>query len=273
MGRLALGTRQHANEEETSCDAPPTNTSFPAGSTCTPAPWSRCVLNQDGEIVLHRHMKAAPDTFLQAMAPYREALVVCVECLFTWSWLADLCTPEGLPVVLGHALYLQAIHGGKANNDPIAAHQIAVLRRGGMRPQADGSPAERRATRDVRRRRRHLLRQQAELLAHLPQTNRQDHLPEIGKKLAYQANREGVARRFPDPAVQKSLDVDLTLLDSDDRWLTDRALALVRTAQEHEAQPCYRLRAIPGLGKILALVRLYEIHDSRRFPRVPDCVS
>ena len=54
-----------------------------------------CVLNQHGEILLHRNMKAAPEPFLQAIAGYREDLVVCVECIFTWYWLADLCTREG----------------------------------------------------------------------------------------------------------------------------------------------------------------------------------
>jgi hypothetical protein len=47
-------------------------------STCTPAPWSLCILDQDGEIVLHRHMKAAPEPFLKAMAPSREDLVGAV---------------------------------------------------------------------------------------------------------------------------------------------------------------------------------------------------
>jgi hypothetical protein len=46
---------------------------------------SLCILNQEGEILLHRHMKAAPVPFLQAIAPYRDDLVVCVECLFTWD--------------------------------------------------------------------------------------------------------------------------------------------------------------------------------------------
>ena len=107
---------------------------------------SLCVLNQEGEVLLHRKMQAGPDPFLKAIAPYREDLVVCVECLFTWYWLADLCAQEGLPVVLGHALSMKAIHGGKAKHEKIDAHKIAVLRRGGMLPQAYVYPAERRAT-------------------------------------------------------------------------------------------------------------------------------
>jgi transposase len=232
-----------------------------------------CVLNQAGEVLLHRNMKASPEPFLKAIAPYREDLVVCVECIFTWSWLADLCTQEGIAFVLGHALYMKAIHGGKAQNDKIDAHKIAVLLRGGMLPQAYVYPADMRATRDLLRRRMHRMRKRAELLAHIQNTNRQYHLPEISKKLAYKANRDGVAERFPEPAVQKSIAVDRALIDSYDRLLTDVELSLVNTAKAHDAQTFYRLRSIPGVGKILSLVILYEIHDIHRFPRVQEFVS
>jgi transposase len=94
-----------------------------------------CILSQDGEVVLHRTMKAAPEPFLKAIAPYRDARVVAVDGIFTWSWLADLCAQEGLPFVLGHALYMKAIHGGKAKNDKIDSQKIAALLRGGMLPQ------------------------------------------------------------------------------------------------------------------------------------------
>jgi len=82
---------------------------------------SVCLVNHDGAIVLHKNMKAAPEPFLQAIAPYRDRLVVAVECLFTWSWLADLCAHEGIACVRGHALSMQAIHGGKAKNDQLAS--------------------------------------------------------------------------------------------------------------------------------------------------------
>jgi transposase len=95
-----------------------------------------CILNQDGEIMLHRNMQANPEPFLKAIAPDREDIVVAVECLFTWYWLADLCAQQGIAFVLGHALYMKAIHGGKAKNDKIDSQKIAVLLRGGRLPQA-----------------------------------------------------------------------------------------------------------------------------------------
>jgi transposase len=171
-----------------------------------------CILSQAGEILLHRNMHAAPEPFLKAIAPYREGLVVAVECLFTWYWLADLCADRGIPFVLGQALYMKAIHGGKAKNDKIDSQKIAALLRGGMLPHASVYPAARRAPRDLLRRRTHLMRTRAELLAHVQNTNSRDNLPDIGKKIADKANRAGVANRVSDLAVQKNIEVGLALI-------------------------------------------------------------
>jgi transposase len=180
----------------------------------------------------------------------RHGLVVAVECICTWSWLADLCTREGMAFVLGPALSMQAMHGGKAKNDKMDAQKIAVLLRGGLLPQAYVYPAERRAPRDLWRRRMPLMRQRAALLAHVQHTNSPYTLPALGKKIADKAKRTGVAERFPEPAVQKSIEVDLALLAYDDRLLSDLALYSVQTARYHDAHTLSRLQTVPGIGKM-----------------------
>ena len=232
-----------------------------------------CILDRDGQVLVHKNLPSNPEAFLEAVAPYRDDLVVAVECIFTWYWLADLCAREGIPFVLGHALYMKAIHGGKAKNDKIDAHKIAVLLRGGMLPMAYVYPAEMRATRDLLRRRCHLMRKRAELLAHIQNTNSQYCLPPFSKKIAYKANRTGVAARFVDPSVRKSIEIDLALIARYDALLTDVELSITRTAKVHDVNAFYRLRSVPGIGKILALVILYEIHDIARFPTVQDFAS
>jgi transposase len=232
-----------------------------------------CILRQDGELLLHRHMKTRPAMFRKAIAPYRADLVVAVECLFPWDWLADLCAREARPFGLGHALYRKALHGGKAKNDKSAAQKMAVLLRGGMLPPAYVYPADRRATRDLLRRRIHLVRKRAELLTHVQQTNRQYNLPERGKDLAYQPNRPGVAERLADPAVQKSVAVDLALIAYDAQLLRDLELTLVQTAKQHDANPLSWLQTVPGIGKLLRLVLLDESHAIARFPRGQDFVA
>jgi transposase len=196
-----------------------------------------------------------------------------VESIFTWYWLADLCQQEGITFVLGHALSMKAIHGGKAKNDKVDAYKIAVLLRGGRFPLASVYPAAMRATRDLRRRRGHLVRKRAELFAHLPNTNSQYKLPEIGKKLASQANRDGVEGHFPEPSVGKTIEVDVSLIDHYDQLLGNVELSLTRTATAPAVQTFSRLQSVPGLGQLLALVLRYEIHDLTRFRRVQEFVS
>jgi transposase len=110
-------------------------------------------------------------------------------------------------------------------------------------------------------------------LTHVQQTNSQYNLPEIGKKLAYKTNRTGVAERVPDPAVQKRIEVDLALMGHDDHLLRDVERSVLKTAKQHDANTLYLLRTVPGIGEILSLVWLYEIHDIQRFPRGQDFVS
>jgi transposase len=232
-----------------------------------------CVLDAEGKVRVHRNGPATPEHLLATIAAYREDVVVAVECIFTWYWVADLCAQEGVAFVLGHALYMKAIHGGKAKNDKIDAPKIAVLLRGGMLPMAYVYPREMRATRDLLRRRCHFMRKRAELLTHIPNTASQYTLPTFGKKIASKANRTDVAEQLADPEVRTSIETNLTLLDHYDRLLTDLERHLTRSAKIHDVNAFYRLRSVPGIGKILALVLLYEIHDIHRFPRVQDFVS
>jgi transposase len=232
-----------------------------------------CVMDQSGAILLHKNLPSNPHAFLDAVAPYRDELVVAVECIFTWYWLADLCARESIPFVLGHALYMKAIHGGKAKNDKIDALKIATLLRGGMIPMAYVYPREMRSTRDLLRRRLYLVRKRGQLLAHIQNTHHQCNLPEPSRKIIYKSNREGLAERFTDPAVRRSIAIDLELVDHYDRLIRDLELDLVRSAKLHDPQTFHLLRSLPGVGKILALTLLYEIHDIHRFPRVQEFAS
>jgi transposase len=236
---------------------------------------SLCILDASGNTVVERTIAAGPQAFLQAVAACRDGLVVAGECMFAWYWLADLCQAEGIPFVLGHALYRKAIHGGKAKNDKIDAHKIAVLLRGGMIPQAYVYPKGMRATRDLLRRRMYLVHKRAELITHIEILNAQNNLPPFGKKLSYAGNRAElhIAERFTHPSVQLSVTADLDLIDKLDELIGKVELHLTRTAKVDDVQTYQRLRTIPGCGPILGLVLLYEMHDLARFEQVGQFLS
>src|SRR4030042_3135580 len=100
-----------------------------------------CILDDEGQIRLHQNINTDPAAFLNLIHPYRQDIAVAVECMFTWYWIADFCIQENISFVLGHALYMKAIHGGKAKNDKIDSLKIATLLRGGMIPHAYVYPA------------------------------------------------------------------------------------------------------------------------------------
>ena len=79
-------------------------------------------------------MPASPDALRKAIAPDRDDRVIAVAWVFPWYWLAALGAQAGLPFVLGHALSMTALHGGKTKNDKLDAQPIAVLLRGGLLP-------------------------------------------------------------------------------------------------------------------------------------------
>jgi transposase len=232
-----------------------------------------CILDQRGEILLHRNLPAEPDAFLEAIKPYREDIVVCAECMFSWYWLADLCGGENIPFVLGHALYMKAIHGAKAKNDRIDSRKIAGLLRAGLIPQAYVYPRQMRATRDLFRRRNYLMRRRADLLAHIQNTNGQYNLPPFGKKIAYRSHRTGVAEQFSDPDVSMSVSADLELIDHYDQLMKRLELFILKNARHHDPRALYLPRTVPGIGVILSLAILYEVHDISRFPTVGDFAS
>lgn len=234
-----------------------------------------CILNRGGEIVLHRNVPAGPEAFLRVVEPFRDDLAVGVECMFAWYWVADVCNEQGFTFVLGHALYMKAIHGGKAKNDRIDSHKIAVLLRGGTMPHAYVYPREMRATRDLLRRRNYLVRKRSELLTHIQITNAQYNLPAFSKNLAAWRNRHDLADHFEGqhPSVQKSIAVDADMIDVYDQLLRELEAYIVRTVKVDASHTYFLLRTVPGIGQILGLVLLYEIHDISRFPRVQDFVS
>jgi transposase len=232
-----------------------------------------CIVNQAGKILYHDNLPTRTDSLLGVIKPYLPNMVIAVECIFTWYWMADFCARHNIPFILGHALYMKAIHGAKTKNDRIDSQKIALLLRAGMIPMAYVYPAEMRSTRDLLRRRMHFVHKRSELLSHIQNTKSQYNLPDFEKRLDRKSNRIGINEHFHNPSVRKSIELNLTLLDSYETLLKQTELFLVHHAQVHDPNNLYLLKTVPGVGKILALVMLYEIHDISRFPTVQNFVS
>ena len=101
----------------------------------------------------------------------------------------------------------------------------------------------------------------------------QYNLPRPQKILAYRGNRAGISEAFPNPIVRKSVEADLALYDTYDTLIRELETDVLRQAKAHDPNTLFCLSTIPGIGKILALTLLYEIHDIGRFESVQDFAS
>ena len=78
-----------------------------------------CIIDAQGKTKLHQNLDTDPALLFDAIFPYLEDVVIGVECMFAWYSVSDFCSQHMIPFVLGHALYMKAIHGGKTKNDKI----------------------------------------------------------------------------------------------------------------------------------------------------------
>lgn len=119
----------------------------------------------------------------------------------------------------------------------------------------------------------HLMRKQSEMKAHVTNTLSQYNLPSLGSSLKYKFTREETKTLFKDQSVQKAIDLDTELIGHYKKELESVERYIEKYAKDHDYHSTMILQSIPGIGRILSMVILYEIHDINRFPTVQDFAS
>lgn len=232
-----------------------------------------CILDQEGNVCVHKEISADPEKLEQILEPYIGNIVVGVECMHCWYWVSDFCNDLGVNFILGHALYMKAIHGGKAKNDRIDSFKITKLIRGGNFPLAYVYPKKMRATRDLLRRRTKIVRHGADLKAHVTNTTSQYNLPPNKVNLKNKGAREQLRSTFTDLSVQKNIDLDMAILDCYAQQLSKVEWYIQQQAKQHNPKHFQLLKSIRGIGPILALTIIYEIGSIDRFASVQKFAS
>jgi transposase len=244
---------------------PPADTQFYAGADLHARSLYLVVLDRDGLVRFARNLPAAPQPFLQAVAPFRDGLLVACECVHPWYWLADTCRDHTIPFVLGHAWAMKAVHGCKTKCDRKDAEAIARLLKGGNFPPAYVYPKERRGLRDLLRARLRLVRQRAELYGHVHTARRQANLPPVSNDVKYKSKRAAITADIAEPFVRRRVETDLALLEPLDTAIRQLEADIEDAANQHYAVELAVLQSTPGVGPILSLTILLEIDTIERF--------
>jgi transposase len=254
------------------CFQPPADTRFYAGVDLHARSLYLAVLDRDGQACCSRNLPAAPEPVLRAVQPFRDGLVVGCECRHCWYWLADTCREQDIPFARGHAWALKAVPGSKTKCDRHDAQALARRRRGGNFPLAYAYPRERRGLRDLRRARRRLVRQRAELYGHVPTARRQANRPPVSSDVQYQSKRAALTADIADPFVRRRVETDLTLLEPRDVAIRRLEAESEDAARQHFPTELAVLQSTPGVGLVRSLTILVASDPIDRFDtRQPFC--
>jgi transposase len=235
-----------------------------------------CLMDRQGKKLVHANIRNNDfNHFLKLVQPYKHDLTVCCECMFGWYWLADACQAADLTFVLAHALYLKAIHGGKNKNDRIDSEKLAHLLRSNLIPPSYVYPADKRPVRALLRQRTYLVWQRSDLLARIHSHQLAHNRPTVVGRNRYNQDRweKQILSHEDHPLRQLALQNEMAMIRHFDAQIIAIETQLQRLTRKIASRDYTLLQSVPGIGKNLGAVILYEIGDIQRFPTVKDFLS
>jgi transposase len=225
------------------------------------------LLDEADRVVYRRRLANDAAGVLEALAPYREAIVgLVVESTYNWYWLLDALMETGYRVHLANTAAIVQYSGLKYSDDDSDACWLAQLLRLGVLPEGYIYPKDERAVRDLLRRRSRLVQQHTANLLAIQNLFARNRGRSLSANAVKQLTPEAVPGVLPDP--NQALAVQGTLLvmraqEGAIDLLEREALAQVRL------RPAYRhLLSVSGIGQVLGLTIMLETGDIGRFAQV-----
>ena len=218
-----------------------------------------------------RHRNELP-SILSALDPFKKDIKgVVVESTFNWYWLVDGLAAQGYPVRLANPSAIKQYEGLKQVDDKRSSLWLANLLRLGILPTGYIYPKEERPTRDLLRKRLHLVR------------HRTSHILSVKNILARSL---GIGMRSKDVKELTDAHVKALFPDKEMRLAVMASVDLIRHLQENIddiekvvkkkvklKEEFAKLLTMPGIGEILTLTIMLEVGHIDRFPTVGDYSS
>ena len=225
------------------------------------------LLDEEDRVVYRKRLPNDAAGVLEALAPYREAIVgLVVESTYNWYWLVDALMEAGYAVHLANTAAMVQYSGLKYSDDDSDAAWLAKLLRLGLLPEGYIYPKSERAVRDLLRRRSRLVQQHTANLLAIQNLFARNRGRSLSGNEVKRLNSEAVSRLLPDPNLALAVQGTLLVMRAQEGAidLLERE-ALVQT----KLRPAYRhLLSVNGIGQVLGLTILLETGPVERFAQV-----
>ena len=232
------------------------------------------IIEADGKRVYQKRLPNDLPMVLKELAPYRETLrCIVIESTYNWYWLGDGLREQGYRVKLANPAKFEKYNDLKYSDDKSDTFFLTEMERLNILPTGHIYPREERGIRDLLRRRMLLVQQKTSHILSFQSLISRQTGGSITSNAIKQLEPEDVEKvlagqeRHVVFAGQNNIAV-IGFLQERIRLLEKTVLASARLRTEYE-----KLQSIPGIGKILALVIMYETGAIARFKAAGNYVS
>lgn len=232
------------------------------------------IIEPDGKRVYQKRLPNNLAVVLRELEPYRQTMrCIVIESTYNWYWLGDGLMEQGYKVKLGNPAKFEKYNDLKYSDDKTDTFFLTDMERLNILPTGYIYPKQERGIRDLLRRRMLLVQQKtSHILSFQSLISRQTGgsisgndirglVIEDVEELLVGQEKHVVFAGQNNIAVIGFLQERIGLLEK-------TVLASARLRSEYE-----KLQSVPGIGKILALVIMYETGDIGRFKAPGNYVS
>jgi transposase len=227
------------------------------------------IINEEGSRVFKQKLGNEKERIKKALKPHKDDIEgVVVESTYNWYWLVDILESEGYAMHLANPAAIKKYSGLKHSNDKDDALWLAECLRLDILPEGYIYPKEKRAVRDLLRKRGHLVRLRTSLIVSL------QHI--ITRNFGVKMNGNDIKNVRDNPVGHLFAGEDESLamagLASKDvidflaKKIREIERAVLGKVKLDESYEC--LLSVPGVGKILALTIMLETGPISRFEKV-----
>ena len=225
------------------------------------------ILDEEDRRVFKRKNRNDIKEITRVLEPYQEEIEgIVVESTFNWYWIVDGLMEAGYRVHLANTAAMQQYEGLKYIDDTRDSFWLAHMLRLEILPEGYIYPKEKRAVRDLLRKRMMLVQQRtAHILSMQTMVNRNKGVP-ISSDTIKKMSDEEVAGLFSDEHLVMSAQCDHKVIGVLSEQIDKTEKAVLKEVKLKK--PYKKLLTVPGIGEILAMTIMLETGISGGFVRL-----
>jgi transposase len=225
------------------------------------------MIDKDNKVLYkQRHCNDVP-TILSVLDPFKKDIQgVVVESTYNWYWLVDALMDAGYRVHLANVSAIKQYEGLKQIDDRRSSLWLANLLRLNILPTGYIYPKEERPTRDLLRKRLHLVRHRTSHVLSVKNILARNLGIRMKSEEVKKLSTSEIKTLFPDPEMRLAVAASVGLITHLENEI--KGIEAMITRKLKVRKEFIKLLTMPGIGQILGLTIMLEVGHIDRFPTV-----